>query len=971
MFSSGFSGGYNQYADRSRRVEKANAERTKSQRISDATKGKKKKRKPENKGKHRKQDAVIKGSGQVVQQAPLSKGGSASQNVVVLAGKAPNRKGAGRPKTTTGPRSLLGGGGSGLESAFKGGLSTGQKEEEKRKEKEDERATERRREARDQRIRDADIAERRRERGERQRQFNVSQQRYQNEQRQQAQNLAQQIVRETNVRAEAERVRVAERREELQLRRDELAQRAAAGPQQPIINVDAGVRGPLIEQGAIQFAPQTNFDNIGNPVINVGQERGRSRRRQRVRRGGGRGGGRATTTEDDSDDDQQPPSASPTPTPRTRRAAQRQARTPTAPQPTTEAEEQSVLQQGAGALLGLAQTGASTIGGGLARVGGGFVGGVGGAISEQLPTAETIGEVAGRGVVSATSATGRAIASGATTIAQEALRPTQEETFTQRELQSASEGEGGGSGELSIADKIRIRKEQDARRIAELRREPEPQPEVSEPVQRARVPDEQDALLQDIKTNIGQFAGQFVPAKNRLQEAAASAGQTGLNLVGEALGQVGLPQLARTSTPKITTPEDALKDPKTGERITSAFVSERTGGTLGVDDEFSSEGEGAGDIFSGLDSGGEGIIDDYTAFGGGVQLAESPPKGADATAAELASFAIAPTPAQVALDIASGTEGIYRQVDRVVKTGGDVLEDPVEAPESPTTIQRREDEKSARELQAKLDAKRPPTQRQQIQSLRPIVVLSGDTFVKPSTSKATKSKKVIQKEYASMGIQAVFGDASDETRYRDEGREIIKPKPLEEKTQQRGRSAPIPVKLPTSSEEEGGFTDRSGQAYQARGSFDPRGPPQLSPPASGGSLSRSERDKAFGGLYPSPSKEGGIGRLLRARDNPNVSESEGETSPDEEPKFRDVRKLSPKQLVKTAEQLQRQQIDVDRRLEEASGRPARQPNLLKEAISSSSDEGERFDVFGAEGDSPPEEGAEDYNLGQYGAREDY
>ena len=40
-------------------------------------------------------------------------------------------------------------------------------------------------------------------------------------------------------------------------------------------------------------------------------------------------------------------------------------------------------------------------------------------------------------------------------------------------------------------------------------------------------------------------------------------------------------------------------------------------------------------------------------------------------------------------------------------------------------------------------------------------------------------------------------------------------------------------------------------------------------------------------------------------------------------------------------------------------------------LASSSDEGERFDVFGAEGDSPPEEGAEDYNLGQYGAREDY
>ena len=47
------------------------------------------------------------------------------------------------------------------------------------------------------------------------------------------------------------------------------------------------------------------------------------------------------------------------------------------------------------------------------------------------------------------------------------------------------------------------------------------------------------------------------------------------------------------------------------------------------------------------------------------------------------------------------------------------------------------------------------------------------------------------------------------------------------------------------------------------------------------------------------------------------SDSESETSPDEEAKFRDVKKLSPKQLVKTAEQLQKQQIDSDRRREES------------------------------------------------------
>ena len=91
MFNSGFGGGgYDNYASRQSKVDTANKEKQKSSRISEATKGKKKKRKPDNKGKHRKSEITIRSGSE-------KQGGTGYGVVNVIAPKAKNRKGAGRP----------------------------------------------------------------------------------------------------------------------------------------------------------------------------------------------------------------------------------------------------------------------------------------------------------------------------------------------------------------------------------------------------------------------------------------------------------------------------------------------------------------------------------------------------------------------------------------------------------------------------------------------------------------------------------------------------------------------------------------------------------------------------------------------------------------------------------------------------------------------------------------------------------
>ena len=904
MFSTSFGGGYQAYSQRENAVSRANKARQKSQKISQATAGKKRARKEENKGKHRDKSK----SETTITSGSEKQGGSGFGVVNVISAKAPNRKGAGRPKTISGVSGVR----RGLETAF-GSKDTirerGVRSEARERELE---AEQRRREERLERRSAAELEQQRRDRGERQRQFNIQQQAERTREQQRQQDLAQQVAREqardialAQERQQERQARQAEKQEELRIREQESQARLAIeeriarqqlapqGQQAPAV-VGPLIVGPLIAEGAIVNRPQTDFSNIGNPVVNVGTD-ATSRRRERGRgRGGGGSRRRQPLTDSSSSSSDSSSGGDPDPTPRTRRersaqSAQSRQRSQRSPSiPTTPAEEQSLLAQGAGALL----TGATTLGGGLARAGGGFVGGIGGAIAEQLPTAETVGDIAGRGVVAVGGATGRAVASGAQTLAREALRPTQEEQQADPSLlQSVSEGESvvvePQQPVRTLAQRNQDRIDATRREVERLRQEEDRQKRIREEsraeTQRRAEQGEQAGLLADIQAGAGRVVG-----------AVGSQ----VSLIAEALN----PNLRRSP-----------------DRPTVSFSAQQT-----AQEDFSSEGEGAGQVLIRTDEPQSSFIEDYAG-------------GQSASSGEEARLAVAPTPAQVQRDIESGTEGIFRQLERVARTGGDVLEDPVEAPLSPRVIQEQEDARAAREEQSKLDF---PKER-----VEP----------KKTTGQGTSSP-----------IPIAF----------------------------RGGENPNPLLSSASSSQSSG---RSGQAYQA----DPR---FLSDT---GSIPRSERDKAFLSgsesetdikelkriererIYKVSLSQGKTERQARALSRMGTrylgesssSSSEGETSPDEEAKFRDIKSLSPKQLEKTAEQLQRQQIDADRRLAEAQ-REERPPiNLLQEALGtttrkessdsgSSGGEGAGFGFGGfSEGSSGGSQG-EDYNLGQY-KQDDY
>lgn len=91
----------------------------------------------------------------------------------------------------------------------------------------------------------------------------------------------------------------------------------------------------------------------------------------------------------------------------------------------------------------------------------------------------------------------------------------------------------------------------------------------------------------------------------------------------------------------------------------------------------------------------------------------------------------------------------------------------------------------------------------------------------------------------------------------------------------------------------------------------------------------------------------------KPKPEPEPSFSESETDTDTEEKFRDLRKLSPKELLRTGERLQRQQIKADSLLSEALKEPQKlvvgQKGDSPSDTESSSDESQK-DFFGQRGD---------------------
>jgi hypothetical protein len=849
MFSTSFSGGWNSYAERERVVSSNNKARQKSQKISDATTGKTKKRKPENKGKHRKQDAVITGSGQAIHTAPLGRGGSASQNVIVNPAKAKNRAGAGRP-----PKSFKSYGNSDLDGAFKDRYA------EKQQKKEETDAVRQRREAREDRVRQEDVDERRRERGERQRQFNIQQQGEARKEQQRQQDRAQEIAREQarevareRRELEKEQIRQEERAEELRIRDME-----ARGRLEVEERIARQQLRPLIEQGAITLSNigntsnVGNVKNVGNPTVNLGDDPATRRRRRGIGGRGGGGGGRRSygSSSDSSGDDGGGGGGSqlPTPSPRNRREQQRSSassrrggRTPRPspdPQPTTPEEEASLLGDVASGVV----SGVQTLSGGLVRAGGGFIGGVGGAIAEQLPSAETIGDVAGRGAVAiAGSALSLAETTGRTAVSlvSEAVRPQREIEADPSLLQSISEGEESGGG-------VKVEPQQPVKTIAEKIKERQEKEKIEyekEKAERLRQKELRDKELKEKEQTLSLRTNVESDQAGILADIQSGAGRV-ISLVADTLRRdVPLQQRASTTTELEEDSED-----------------------------FSSGGEGAGKVLIRTDEPQASFRETYVGTGDISETDEERRIRVAEVLDEMEKEELerqtlerqtsrTPTPAQVIADVGSGTEGIFRQFGRIVETRGDVLEDPVESPDSPRAIQLQEDEASARRLEAKLKSQPQPEPEKAVDLLskdiridirktrsktqRPIVVLEkGKPFTKPSNQKTTKSEDVIRTEYKKLGVDVAFvrNAKGDDVNFKEVEDDL------------KGKGYVIYQKAVT--------------------------PRPAKPPAK----------------------------------PPKADESESELSTDTEPKFRDVKKLSPKQLVKTAEQLQKQQKDVDERL---------------------------------------------------------
>jgi len=564
---------FDQWNTQQSRMETYQKAQQKSLRISEATTGKTKKRKPENKGKHRKTDKpkVSDAKKIVVNKSGLSRTSVRTENkgnvdVDINIIKRGNRKGAGRPPTSTSVKKERT-----LKDAFEFRDKTSTSDEERR------------------RIRIED-------RAERDRRFNLEQQR---EQQRQVEAIAERRLR----------------REELDLRRQDLvAQRAerqlerrrieALMGQRPapanhpddigrgiaemnarIDRLDANVRaGQNIAPPPInvEVNPRINVNpNIrvvgveaGGIVINnegaraVANQRGR--RANIDRRGGGNLGSDSSSSEGfSSPTEEQRAIARRQPASRRRQPPPQRRQQPSAPeqeralsssdessviverQSGSERDEPSLAQRGAEALIDLGRAG----GGAVARGVGAGLSTIGERAVEALPSAEDIGGVIGGAVATGAGIVGRgALALGqrayenlppAQNLLADAIQQQEEQSDIELDplaLQSVSEGESSSGEERvvaeptalpsTIAQRIAQRREEQQREFDDMRRreQEERQRELSQrqrDIQRRAEVGEQSGILADI------------------QQTIQSGIQTGVNVLRDAIN----PAPQRQSTP--------------------------------------------------------------------------------------------------------------------------------------------------------------------------------------------------------------------------------------------------------------------------------------------------------------------------------------------------------------------------------------------------------------------------------------
>ena len=648
---------FSNWDEQQKRMEAHRSAQQKSQRISSATAGKKKKRKPENKGKHRKDVNVIK-SKETNVKVKTQKDKEGDVNVGITFNRRGNRKGQGRPAGVVG---ASGRAGSSLASAF-GQQQTAQQTAQQRGGQTTE--AERRQTRQDrldrQRIEDR---ERARDRAER------TQQREQERRRENARLI---IERE---RLALERNRPAPVAPAPANAPDDIGRgfdemRARIGALDAQVRAGQNIAPPQINVNVPQ-QPPPNINVVGveagGIVINNRNEGARAVANNRGRRANidRRGGGAHQSFSEESSGD------SDIGRPADRRRAERNQRTqprrpqqrPPAPAPppapsetevgdVSEAESFAVVERGSGtesdeptiaeiggeALLGL--------GGGLARGVGAGATTIGEAVVSGLPSAEDVGGAIGGGIATGAGIAGRAGLAGASAIGGAVVNVVRDAIAPTPAPEPAPEPEPLGL----IAQRIAKQKE-------ELRA-PTITPGVQPSPLTFNKPAEQATILADI-------ASQAV-------SGAVAGGRKAINLVSD-----GLKAVEETVRPHFD--YDPLKEGISGR---TKRLEEKSEYDLG---ELSSEGEGAGKIFSGS-SGGESdtsyqrIIEGGSAFGSGSSGDElktgGTPKPPKALTAKQRREALA----------VGGADELFNQFDDIVKTGGDVLEEAVEKPDSPKPL---------------------------------------------------------------------------------------------------------------------------------------------------------------------------------------------------------------------------------------------------------------------------------------------
>lgn len=648
-----FQTSYESYSGRAQRLEDNARQQQKSARISQATKGKKKKRKAKSKGRHRVR--VVETSGTLRDTTTRRRGESITTNVNIV--KKGNRRGGGRPPASAPARVRYG---TTPAVAFGNQKTQREETSEIVREIRRVLQPQQRQQPPPNvpappPVQQRDI----RQQQQRERQERAERQQREREEVRRiarAEAIEDEQLRRDQLRFDAQ-TDLDTRRLDIEEERVRQQGRGMAEINARIAGLDRDVRaGQQIAPPQITVSPNIEV----NPVITVNPTFNNNgnveaSRRGRTARGGRRGGGggrqnfRGSDTSDTSEDDfrgggggrsssrgravesssesssseseadrRRRARSESVRTKRERRASAAEIRSPTGvaePPVDVEArapeeEAQTLFQLAGGGIATAGEIGAGALGTAGSVISRG-AGGVATGVASRLPSAEDVGQTLGGGLVDVAGIAGRTglgvasavggrvaeqlpsgedVVAGASNLLAEAMRPIQEEQPTSALLESISDVDVSGgeyvvpfdsrapldSPRRSIAETIRERQEIEQRQLLEQQEEDE---------RNRRIRREQRGRKQQ-EAQQGEQAGILADIQSGIAPAVGTAVGIAGNLLSDAVGFAG--DLVNTASGRTLPPSREVG------RATTTLSAQRN--VRGEDEDFSSEGEGAGKV---------------------------------------------------------------------------------------------------------------------------------------------------------------------------------------------------------------------------------------------------------------------------------------------------------------------------------------------------------------------------------------